>query len=198
MTKTKIIPDTFGIMAIDPGETTGVAQGFFRVKGGTTRDTLGRAARKGALRVEEIVAAEAYRGGRFDGTIQAALLYRLWQRFQFQSMEWTVPVPYTFLVIENFALRQRSANLAPVRVTEALLGMLCSPSGTWAAAPRLDTALRFQEPSEAMGYARNDRLKNWSVYPLTRGKEHARDALRHLCLGVSHVLDGDWADPVRS
>jgi hypothetical protein len=41
-----------------------------------------------------------------------------------------------------------------------------------------------------MTYATNERLRAWGVYPLTVGKEHGRDAIRHLALRASKILDG--------
>lgn len=202
------IPDKFAIMAVDPGGTTGVAQGLFnagRLEGElSTARLLRRARAKNALRVDQIVAASAYRDrGRLASVSMSVQVYRAWMSFQFRSMvEMAVPMNCIYLVFEDFALRQRSAELSPVEVTSGVLTLLATgeidPGSVGMGWPtiRPDHGLRFAHASEAMTYATNERLKLWGVYPLTRGKEHGRDALRHLVLGASKVMDGDWNDPV--
>lgn len=192
-----LIPEKFAIMAVDPGGTTGVAQALLRTdRGETTKAMLRRAVRKEALKVGQVVAADVDRGTRFDALGQAAAVWRAWRDFAYRAqVEYGVPVPYIFLVIEDFALRQRDAELSPVEVTFALLALLRTEMGTWPTfSTRVEQRLRFQMPSQAMTYATNERLKGWGVYPLTVGKEHARDALRHLALGASRVLQGEWSD----
>lgn len=80
-------------------------------------------------------------------------------------------------VIEDFKLRQRHADLRPVQFIE-----------------RLDTLWEFggisverQTPSDAMTYVTNQRLRAWGAWVV--GSEHRRDAMRHLLLKVSRVLD---------
>lgn len=187
-----VIPERFAIMTVDPGRTTGVAQGMFnaaRLARPTTRAVLARAVRKGALRVAEVRAAEDP-GPHAGSAHQAAILYRAWMDFNFRAtVELGIPIPDVHLVIEDFALRQRSADLDPVEVTHAFLAYLRGETGTWAAlslAP--EGRLHFQTPSEAIGYATNARLRAWGVW--TVGKEHGRDATRHLALRVSKILDG--------
>lgn len=153
-----------------------------------------RAVRKDALRVEEIRAATCPGHPRAGSASQASQLYRTWLRFQ--KFAWDAGVPYgaIFLIIEDFQLRQRSAELWPVEVTHALLALLMGAEGTWAGCVRPD-CIDFQQPSTAMTYATNERLRRWELW--TRGKEHGRDATRHLALAASRVLDGDLADGVR-
>lgn len=203
------IPEKFAIMAVDPGGTTGVAQGIFnvsRMKGElTTRGLLNRAVKKKALRVEQIYPASAYRDqGRLASVSMSIGVYRAWLSFSYRCLvDLAIPMPYIFLIFEDFALRQRSAELSPVEVTQGVLVLLAtgeiSPAEVGMGWPsiRVDQQLRFQMPSEAMTFATNERLKLWGVYPLTVGKEHARDALRHVVLGASKVMDGDWGDPIR-
>lgn len=202
-----VIPDKFAMMTVDPGGTTGVAQGLFNVArlGDvlTTRRLLKRAMLKKVIRVDQIYPASAYRGlGRLASVSMSVQIYRVWLSFQYRCLvELGVPMPYIFLVFEDFALRQRSAELSPVEVTSGVLTLLATgeiePNGMGWPSIRPEQQLRFQMPSDAMTYATNERLKSWGVYPLTVGKEHARDALRHLALGASKVMDGDWSDLVR-
>lgn len=203
------IPDRFAIMAVDPGGTTGVAQGMFnltRMNGVyTTRALVARGMKKNAIRVDQIVPASAYRGqGRLASVSMGIQVYRAWLSFSYHCLvELGIPMPYIFLIFEDFALRQRSAELSPVEVTSGVLTLLATgeidPGQVGMGWPsiRADQQLRFLMPSEAMTYATNDRLKSWGCYELTVGKEHARDALRHLLLGASKVMDGDWEDPIR-
>lgn len=196
--------ERFAIMAVDPGKVTGVAQGFFNATRGaaTTRGLMRRALRKDAIRVSHIEAPEAYRDlsvvpPAVSEITQGALLYRAWMSFTFRAAtELMIPYPAIFLVIEDFQLRQRSADLSPVRVTSALLAHLSDSSLGWPAMVRADHCLRFQQPAEAKTYATDARLRDWGLW--TVGKEHGRDATRHMALLASKALDGKLADPVRS
>jgi hypothetical protein len=179
-------------MTVDPGGTTGVAQGLFNTKGGrlSTKALLSRAVRKEAIRVAQVVPAESP-GPRAESAHVAAILYRAWLDFNYRAtVELGVNVPDVHLVIEDFQLRQRSAELSPVEVTHAFLAYLRGETGTWAAMSLSpEGRLHFQAASEAKTYATNDRLKAWGVYGLTVGKEHGRDAVRHLALRASKILD---------
>lgn len=191
----KVVPEKFAIMAVDPGGTTGVARAFLNAgKAETTRALLGRAVRKRALKVDEI-SPPVDPGPHGGPAAQAAKIYRMWWDFQYKAnVELSIPYGAIILVIEEFALRQRSADLAPVEVTNALLAYLRSESGGWPGIVRQDM-LFFQQPSEAMTYATNERLKAWGVW--TVGADHGRDATRHLALRASKVLNGEGVDEVR-
>lgn len=182
-------------MAIDPGETTGVARAFLNARrASSTGELMRRAVRKGALAVDEVKAAESPGHAKAASASQAAALYRMWWDFQFKAnVELSIPYGAIFLIIEDFQLRQRSAELWPVEVTHALLALLRGADGTWAGCVRPD-CIAFQQPSTAMTYATNERLRRWELW--TRGKEHGRDATRHLALAASRVLDGDLRDDV--
>jgi hypothetical protein len=161
----------FAAMAVDPGGTTGVAEGLFNAgRADSTAGLLRRAVRKNALRVYHVEGDYSY---------QARVLARAWRDFSFYAVaERGIPAEAVVLVFETFALRQRSVDLAPVKVTSGFV--------TLAGFEPI-----YQEPSEAMTYATNERLKLWGAYPLTVGKEHARDALRHLTLRASKALNGE-------
>lgn len=191
------IPERFAIMAVDPGETTGVARAFLNASraGSSMSSLMKRAIRKDALRVEQVRPALMPGHPKAASASQASQLYRTWERFQFKAnVELAIPYGAIWLVIEDFQLRQRSAELWPVEVTHALLGLLTGRDGTWAGCVRTD-CIEFQQPSTAMTYATNDRLKRWGLW--TRGMEHGRDATRHLALAASRILDGDLYDRVR-
>lgn len=199
-----VIPEKFAIMTVDPGGTTGVAQGLFKVVGEpTTSKLMRRAVRKKVVRVDQVVPASAYRETVAASTSMAIQVYRAWNKFQFKALvELGIPMPYIFLVFERFQLRQRDTELSPVEVTHATLALLAAgeidPNGmTWPSI-RWDQQLRFQEPSTAMTYATGERLRLWGLWDLTKGKDHARDATKHLALAASTVMNGDWNDLVVS
>lgn len=181
------LAETFGIMAVDPGKATGAAAGIFRRSGageqGSVKATLRRAVRKGAINCIEIDSPYWEQAWELAGTFQS---------FKYKcNVEYGIPVASILLVVENFALRQMAVDLAPVEVASALRAVQVTPSSEGWHDPAEGVLFR-PNPSEAMSYATNDRLRGWGVYPLTRGSEHKRDAIRHLCLGVERVIAGKW------
>ncbi len=166
-----IIPDKFAVMAIDPGGTTGIAAALLNAgKAQTTHQLLRRAVQKKVLAVGEITAK-----GRNAETRQAEKLYDEWMKFKFiANVEKGIPLPYIYLVVEDFQLRQRSVDLSPVKITWGLLSLIP------------EEEMLMQQPSEAKSYATNERLRKWGVWAV--GKEHGRDAVRHLALRASKVL----------
>lgn len=172
----------FGIMAVDPGGTSGVATGLFNTKGPAGRSTralLARAVEKDAIRVEQIYGGPDYKTVGYDtGHVHRVL--GAW--ISFNNRARALGAERVDLVIEDFQLRQRSVDLAPVQITAGLECLIVER-------PHSIVVPIKQPASEAMGYATNVRLKEWRVYPLTVGKEHARDALRHLVLRASKRLE---------
>lgn len=163
----KVIPDRFAVMAVDPGGTTGVCQGLFapvRCEPLSVKGLFDRAQEKNAVRWSEITADPAKTAQWIEG---------FWKRFLAKWVEQELPASHCYLVVENFALRQRSVDLAPVEIRAGLktLGVL----------------FEDQSPSEAKGYATNDRLRSWGIWAV--GQEHSRDALRHLATKVAKVIE---------
>jgi len=158
-------------MAIDPGGTSGVAMALLNAsKAQTTQQLLRRAVRKKAFTVGELTAK-----GKNAETRQAEKLYDEWVKFKFvANVEKGIPLPYIYLVVEDFQLRQRSVDLSPVKITWGLLSLIP------------EDEMLMQQPSEAKSYATNERLRKWGVW--TVGKEHGRDAVRHLALRASKIL----------
>lgn len=189
-----VIPAKFAIMAVDPGGVSGVAQGLFRGdRAGSTSALMKRAVRKGAVKVAEVYGGPAYDRVGYD-TGHVHRLIAAWSSFVFHAnVGMSIPLYNIYLVFEDFQLRQRSADLSPVQVTAGFECVMvekpkicCSGFGVGNL-----PAIRKQMPSEAMTYATNERLRLWGLYPLTRGKDHARDATRHLALRASKILDGE-------
>lgn len=181
-----VIPDSFAIMGIDPGGTSGVAQGVFSARG-TVKQTLRRAVRKGVLRATVLNAPPEE---------QAHYLAITWRDFRFRcEVELGIPIGAIWLAVEDFHLRQMAVDLSPVEVVAGLRAVQRVPvANGWRDDVREGGLVR-PSASEAMTFATNERLKLWNVYDLGRGRgygDHARAALKHVCLGVSKVLDGKW------
>lgn len=166
-------------MAVDPGETTGVAQAFLAPSECLTTEALfERCLEKRSIRVAHVVGGKAQDAPGYDFYHVRALL-SAWERFVFKAhVEYGLPIDCIYLVFEDFQLRQRSANLSPVQVTA---GFECLLAGRH--------RIVKQSASEAKGYATDARLRKWGLW--TVGKEHGRDATRHLALRASKILQGD-------
>jgi hypothetical protein len=188
-----IVPDAFGIMAVDPGGKSGVAQGVFSNRE-TAKQTLRRALRKGMMKATV-----------FDGAPeeQAHYIAASWRSFKYMCVvELSIPEPNVYLAVEDFQLRQMAVDLVPVEVVAGLRAVQRVPVTNGWHDDVMEGKLKRPSASEAKGYATNDRMKlvwramNYgSVYDLGRGRgygDHARDALRHVCLGVSKCLAGKW------
>lgn len=191
-----VVPEAFAVMGVDPGGKSGVAQGVFRpwpAETPTVKATLRRAVRKGVVRASVIDGAPEE---------QAHFLARIWRDFKFKTtVEWGVSERYVFLAIENFQLRQMAVDLSPVEVVSGLRTLQHVPvTNGWFDDVAPENLMR-PNSSESMTFATNDRMKLWNVYALGRGRgygDHARDALRQVCLGVNKVLEGKWPTEVAS
>jgi hypothetical protein len=190
---TRLVPEVFAIMTVDPGKATGVAQGAFRSME-SERATLRRAVRKGAVR------ASVLDGWPWE---QAHYLAASWLSFKFRmTVEWAVPVGAVFLVVEDFQLRQMAVDLSPVEVYAALRAVQRRPvENGWVDDCDAGSLVR-PSASEAKTHATDDRMREWGVYDVglkadRRGGsrllgDHARAALKHMCLGVNKCLEGRW------
>lgn len=146
------------LLAVDPGRTTGVAGGVVRLRSDSlARDVLVAAHEEGRLWTDEISGT---------ATEQAAEIVALVARSR-----------STLLVIEDFALRSRNADLAPVEILSALDALRARDG--------LPAAER-QMPSAAKSYLTNERMRDWGLWVV--GSPHERDALRHLALAVSRKI----------
>jgi hypothetical protein len=82
------------------------------------------------------------------------------------------------LVMERFTITAVTGKLSPQYDAMELIGLgkyLASWSGV-----EFDLS---QAPGDAKAFAHNDQLKKWGVW--VPAKEHARDAVRHLCLAAA-------------
>lgn len=94
------------------------------------------------------------------------------------TTEHGIQLPNCHVAFEDYTRRPQasSTNLDPVWVSAAACAFLDRP----------DLAIAWQQPSEAKGFATNERLKLWGLWSV--GSEHRRDANRHLALLVNKVL----------
>jgi hypothetical protein len=178
----------FAIMAVDPGDTTGIACGLFRDQE-TVAKTVRRAVLKRAVRTGFVRDAPERQG---------VLLAKEWRSFvYFASVEQRVRFDRCYLVVEDFQLRQMAVALSPVAVEAALRARTVEQllSGDW----HDDVAegcYSRQSSADAKSRVTNDRLRELGLWPLGRipgGGDHKRDALRHLVLKIARLLDGSWS-----
>jgi hypothetical protein len=150
------------IFVIDPGTKTGVAWGSAGQVGTV-------ASRIAAGSVE----SRTIEGGFIQQTAQLTGLFDVYMR----------KAEKVHVVVEDFILRKMTSGrelLDPVRVASGFLAVLYDSF-----APGFDVT--WQQPSAAMTYATNNRLREWGLW--IRGSdpalEHQRDARRHFCLYVA-------------
>lgn len=164
----------FTVVAVDPGQTTGMARATVVVET-VLRDgvptALAQSARFGMLDTCQV-----------PTPVDSTLLALRELRAVSTQMEWIRQLdslsrhPVDEVVIEDFLLRQRTMDrslLSPVRLTAMLQGMLMADQG-------VDVRTCLQQPSSAKSVVNDERLKKWGMW--IRGKQHARDACRHLAL----------------
>lgn len=184
------------IMTVDPGGKTGIAYGWFNLAADSVGSCIARAKRKGSITAIELAG---------DPIAQGVELHNIYLEFVFRShVELQLPYDAIHVVFEDFQLRQKHADLAPVKITAAFDSLLrekiskkqiTKKSKKTDHAVKLRTISQFacyviptlQSPSNAMTYATNDRLRAWDAWIV--GSEHARDAMRHLCLKINALLE---------
>lgn len=188
-------------MTVDPGGKTGVAQGWFNLEADSVGSCIRRARKRGSFQAYELAG---------DQIAQGIYLHQMYLEFVFRShVELRLPYDDIHVVFEDFKLRQKHADLAPVKVT-ASFDSCCrekqivpdEKKQITAKTKKTDHAVaigpfkpvscvpvqpELQMPSTAMTYATNQRLRDWGAWVV--GSEHARDAVRHLCAKLSDLLD---------
>lgn len=187
--KPRPVPETFAILAIDPGKITGVAYGEMMAMP-TVGDTLREAAGAGLIESWEVEGIPELQGWELAAEAADRLA------------DWNLrggPICDFSIVIERFQLRQARADLSPVEVSVAFRTLLI-PRGEmvcttgWSGTYLGGVGLYEQEPSTAMTYATSARLKQWGLFALGRSsRDHRRDALRHLATRTAAVLEGTAA-----
>lgn len=161
--------DVHAFMAIDPGGTTGVAAGYV-----ATHPT-----RKKTLETMQFHKALEVNG---DWLSQAKQLANLMDRFVMNAnVEKRLPFSNIHISAEDFVLRRRqeggaTGNLTSVWVIAGAVALFNNPN----------IEIRWQQPSAAKTLATDQRLKEWDLWAV--GSAHCRDANRHLCLHIDHVL----------
>lgn len=152
--------DDFIIFAIDPGGTTGWATAFIE-HGVFNRYTWSC----GQIRSLGPGVASVQHG---EQQAVHALM---------QNIEEFVDDYRTHIVVEDFIVQNGTMDrslLSPVRLTAALFDRLHSSDREY--------SFYLQSPSNAKNTFSDDYLKRKIMYP--KGKQHARDAIRHLLLAL--------------
>src|SRR4051794_22639904 len=96
MNRTRIVPEQFAIMAIDPGTTTGAAAGLFRPAAG----------------IAGCISEGDWEAWEVEGT-PAEQAWQIMDEFRDRQATWNlggVAMPNTHLVCESFALRLKKAH----------------------------------------------------------------------------------------
>lgn len=170
-TMATVVPEgVHAFFFVDPGGTSGVAAAHIEL-GPTLKSTF----EQGVI-MKKTVEVEG------PWLVQANVLGEMIERFIYVAQaEKGIPSDRIHIGFENYTRRPGSKdnNLEPVYVIAGTQGLL------WAKGWKtIDFIL--QEPSEAKGFARNERLKLWGLWEV--GSEHKRDAMRHLAYRVNRVL----------
>lgn len=163
-------------MTVDPGGTTGCATGIFRTDRGDDMlaTVFARAVKKNQISTWE---------EKGPCELQSRAIVAHWTQFQFHcNVEFAIPLPNIYLVMEDFALRELQAQLMAVEIKGGVKSLLVGKHGNWPLGQ-----IHFQTPSTAKR-RNNAMLKELGVY-VTRS-EHQRDATRHLVAKVNDILDG--------
>jgi hypothetical protein len=173
----RTVPDMFGVMAVDPGTTSGVAAGLFHA----------------AADIAGCLANAEWEAWEVNGT-PGEQAWEIMDEYKNRQVDWNiggVGFPNMYLVVESFALRLKKAHGAgsnqrmmdPIRVISAMealsLHYLSGELRPWC-------KFEFQLPAEAKRYVTNERMRRWGAW--VKGSEHKRDATRHMIKKVSDIL----------
>jgi hypothetical protein len=180
----RVIGERLAILAIDPGETSGVAAAYVP-KLETLKESLLAADYKKAVEVRGINPNDDVPTFEEDWIIHGRRLTNIMRHFEFTALiENEIPMNNIHIVVEDFILRRKrqggaTGNLTSCWVAAAAVsnfknGNVSSPEIHW------------QQASLAKGKATNDRLKLWGLYE--PGSEHLKDAWRHLATLCDRLL----------
>jgi hypothetical protein len=165
--------DQHAVFTVDPGGTTGVVGGYVELRP-TMRQTMQTLSMAGSTEVH----------GSWDQ--QALEIAELWERFHDKAVA-TIGLPEenVHMAIEDFVLRRRQAGGATGNLTSCWVA-----AATVARCNLPSDYVVWQQPSEAKGFATNERLRMWGCYEV--GSEHRRDAWRHFCSLVNKLIAKRW------
>lgn len=171
------VPEVFGIMAVDPGTTSGAAAGLFHA----------------AASIEGCIANAEWEAWEVEGN-PAEQAWQIMDEFRDRQAIWNisgVALPNIHLVCESFALRLKKAHGAgsnqrmmdPIRVASGMhtlaMHYLNGDLRSW-------VHIEYQLPAEAKRYVTNERMRRWGAW--VKGSEHKRDATRHMIKKVSDII----------
>ena len=168
-----------GVMAIDPGGTTGVAWGVF------DEDECGESVTTLMLGLVSGDSCEV----SGDEREQAVSLAQLWNEFYFEcTVERGMRSDDVRLVVEDWTPRLPLKSgervvFYPVRIPAMLEGLL---GVKWFGAVWQSRGVEYQMPSLAMRFGTNARLRRWGRW--VKGSDHRRDAWRHVGAYLSSEL----------
>jgi len=169
------------IYAIDPGGTTGVAFAIVDISQPTVARCIKRAWSKGLLWTENVEGSHAEQAWKISRWVTDFF-------FHYHIERSFITAGRTYIAIEDFQLRQMSADLAPVRITAGIETLLAGAFGM----EDLFSDSPFyvkQQPSHAKGFCTDDMLRRWGL--LKKRSPHERDALRHLVLRVNNLMTAE-------
>ena len=177
-------------MAVDPGQTTGVATALIDATQPTVASAIRRSHRKGLLSTHEL------KGPWHEQAWELARFYFDWM-FQVHIERCLVASGHCLYVAEGFEIRTMAADVTPIRINsgfEVLVrqafdgwqtGSLAHPDEIYDS--EYDKVVSLQPPSEK-GFCNDVMLRDWG---LRRKSPHENDALRHLARRVDRILNGD-------
>jgi hypothetical protein len=170
-----------GILAIDPGVTTGVARAVVDLSEGMVAECF-----SGALEKEswEVVGDEGEQGLLLANAV-AAFVHDLSGYSYSSRAAGGMVTPDWSLVIEDWVPRLplksgKREVFYPVRVPQRMLGRL-EESGLFEGG-----GVAWQLASPAKRFATDARLRKWGVW--VRGSDHQRDAWRHVASRLNVLL----------
>jgi hypothetical protein len=163
--------ETYAVMAVDPGGTTGIAAGYVELKP-SLKKTLATLSMAKTMELEG------------DWLTQARRLSHVMARFQMiANVENSLPAGNIQFTFEDFVLRRRQQGGATGNLTSIWVA-----AGAVAAAGGLTnhSPIFWEQASSAKTLATDARLKHWGLWE--KGSPHIRDAWRHFVLRVNRLV----------
>lgn len=157
------------ICTLDPGTTSGVARGIFKLHETSVWEGL----TNGKFESYEVSGTPARQAWEIIGE------YADWTEWPEHKRMKELGVVRYELVFEDFVVRlgrgaaSKRSLLDPVRVVNACEALCLTRQGLQWAFPI------YQQPSAAMNFATDERLREHKMW--VKGSTHRRDAVRHLC-----------------